>query len=282
MAVVYEAFKRPENRRVALKILPGSFSADRQAVRRFRREARAARKVHHPGIVTVLESGEVDGHHYIAMEYVEGRPLVIGDQPGEFDLREAVRFLVQAGRALEAIHQQGLVHRDVKPANLLVTDEGQLKLLDFGLARAAHGDKLTNTGDVLGTLVYMSPEQLWAGRRPVDARTDVYSLGVTLYELITGRPPFGADSMSGVIQRIHGEAPTLPRYIVPGLPIDLETICLKAMEKRPEHRYRTMGEFADDLERFLEFEPIRARRLGWLGRLWRSLRRRPAPRLTYA
>ena len=279
MAVVYEAVHRTLDRRVALKVLPASCAGDRQAVLRFRREASAAQRVIHPSIVQVLETGEADGHHYIAMEFVDGRPLKIGDGPAEFHLREAVRLMVQAARALEAAHSLGIVHRDVKPANLLVTWDGKLKLLDFGLARRAEGDTVTHTGDVMGTLVYMSPEQLWAGRRPVDARTDVYSLGVSLYELISGRAPFRADSMNGVIQRIHRDEPTPPRHIVPDLPVDLETVCLKAMEKNPGQRYPGMAEFADDLERFLSYKPILARRPGWFARFFSGLRRGRAPRV---
>jgi tetratricopeptide (TPR) repeat protein/tRNA A-37 threonylcarbamoyl transferase component Bud32 len=263
MGVVYEAEQLSLGRRVALKVLPSAAALDARQSQRFQNEARAAAQLQHPHIVPVLAVGCEAGVHYYAMQFIDGHSLaeLIATAPtlGPQHVRAAARLLVQAAEALEHAHQCGVVHRDVKPANLLVDGTGRLWVTDFGLARV--GDSgLTATGDVLGTLRYMSPEQALANRALLDHRTDVYSLGATAYELLTLRSPFAESDREELLRRIALDEPRRPRRVNPTVPRDLETVVLKAMEKNPADRYGSAQELADDLRRFLGGEAVRARR----------------------
>jgi serine/threonine protein kinase/Flp pilus assembly protein TadD len=310
MGVVYEAVQISLGRRVALKVLPFAAALDAKQLQRFKNEAHAAAQLQHPNIVPVYAVGCERGVHYYAMQFIEGWTLaaligVMGHlarpeattaphvQPGPSDpserptqnlaavstehaardpahFRLAASLGVQAAEALEHAHQLGVVHRDIKPANLLLDGQAKLWVTDFGLARLNGDPGLTLTGDLLGTVRYMSPEQTEGKHTALDHRTDVYSLGVTLYELLTLRPAFEGHERQEVLRQILAEEPTPPRGLNAGIPADLETIVLKALEKSPSDRYATAGELADDLRRFLEDAPIRARRptLGQRLRRW--------------
>ena len=267
MGVVYEAVQRSLNRRVALKVLPSTSADDPRKVKRFLVEAQAAACLQHPHIVPVHLVGSVDGLHYFAMPFIEGRTLAgliaaarCADGVGRAfaSPRMAAELGRQAALALHYAHEQGVIHRDIKPSNLLIDDSGWLWVSDFGLARIAGQADLTVSGAVLGTLRYMSPEQAF-GARLVDHRTDVYSLGVTLYELITRRPAFVGDDRLEMLRRIAEEEPPALRVLDPAIPRDLETIVGKAMAKDPGERYATALELADDLGRFFQNRPILAR-----------------------
>jgi DNA-binding beta-propeller fold protein YncE len=276
MGVVYEAEQASMGRSVALKVLHPGVTSSLRAVRRFQREARAAGRLRHAHIVPVFGMGEERGVWYYAMELVAGRPLrQAGEEPGRrpyYD-RLAARFAGVAD-GLQAAHDAGVVHRDVKPSNLLLDGDGNLRLTDFGLARVrGDGPTMTMAGDLVGTPAYMSPEQAGGDGEEVDGRTDVYSLGASLYEALTLRPPYRGASPVEVAAAVTSRDPTAPRRLDPRIPRDLETIVLKAMEREPARRYPSAGDLADDLRRFAEGRTIRARRIGVAGRLWRLSRR---------
>ena len=304
MGVVYAAVHSTLRKRVALKCLPDSWANAGDEVReRFFREARTAASLHHTNIVPVFDIGEDRGVPYFAMQLVDGRGLdaVINDlrQPGRSKLppeaerfedagrgersRDATRTLcrwaadlgAQGAEALDHAHQRGIIHRDVKPSNLMIDRQGNLWITDLGLARGVNDPALTQTGALLGTPRYMSPEQAAGPVDSIDRRTDVYSLGVTLYELITGERAFESETTAGLIQKIALEEPVRPRRHAPSIPADLETVILKAMAKRPRDRYASAGELATDLRRFLRGEPVLARPVGPLGRTIRWCRRNP-------
>ena len=271
MGVVYEAEQVSLGRRVALKVLPFAGAIDPKQLARFQFEAQAAAALHHPHIVPVFAVGRERGLHFYAMQYIEGRSLAdrsaegdgagLPPDPGSPRPLAAARLAIQAAEAIEHAHSLGFLHRDLKPANLLVDDRGHLWIADFGLARLRQGGAgLTATGDLLGTLRYMSPEQANGGRVVLDPRADVYSLGATLYELLTNRPAFDGFDRRDLLRRIAEENPPPPRRSDPSIPRDLETIVLKAMEKEPAGRYASAGAMADDLRRFLGDRPILARR----------------------
>jgi serine/threonine protein kinase/Flp pilus assembly protein TadD len=308
MGVVYEAEQLSLGRRVALKVLPFAATLDPRQFQRFRNEARAAAHLHHTNIVPVFGTGCERGVHFYAMQFIDGLTLaeVIrglrpeppgGGGPGVAPLpdtlavaglstdrsarrpeffRTVARLGLQAAEALEYAHQEGIVHRDVKPANLLVDAKGNLWVTDFGLARLQSDTGLTVSGDLVGTLRYMSPEQASGSPAAVDHRTDVYSLGATLYELLTLSPAFDGRDRQDLLRRITSEEPRPPRRLDPAVPAELQVIVLKALEKKADARYATAGALADDLRRFLEHKPIRARRPSRLerARKW-AARHRP-------
>jgi WD40 repeat protein len=264
MGIVYEAEQLSLGRRVALKVLPLAAALDERQLQRFKQEAQAAAHLHHPNIVPVYGIGCVGGVHYYAMQFIDGQTLAERIEQARstsrpVDLRQATGWARQAAEALEHAHQTGVIHRDVKPANLMIDNRGELWVTDFGLAHFQSSPGMTRSGDLLGTLRYMSPEQALGGRRPIDHRTDVYSLGATLYELLTLRPALSGDDRQELLRQILSEEPRPPRRRNPAIPVDLEVIVGKAMAKDSDERYATAGELADDLQRFLDDQPIRAR-----------------------
>ena len=258
MAEVYLAHDQLLDRRVALKVLFPEFARDPAFVQRFRREAQAAANLNHPNIVAVFDWGEEDGTYFIVMEYVEGRSVreaIQSDGPLYPNL--AADLASDIAGALGFAHRSGVVHRDVKPGNILLTPQGQVKVTDFGIARAAGtSEGLTQTGSVMGTATYFSPEQ--AQGLPVDARSDVYSLGIVLYEMVCGVPPFSGESPISVAYKHVREEPPKPTVVNPDVPVALENIILTAMAKTPDSRYASADDMRADLARFRRGEQTSA------------------------
>jgi serine/threonine protein kinase/WD40 repeat protein/Tfp pilus assembly protein PilF len=340
MGVVYEAVQESLGRHVALKVLSAHGLLPPTHLERFRREARAAARLHHTNIVPVHGVGEHDGVHYYAMQFIQGQgldevlkevkrlrsrkdPASAGSRPREPSgagparqagpthappvgpacragpgparqagptsgsasgteltsqpeaqyFRSVARMGMQVAAGLDYAHKQGILHRDIKPSNLLLDARGTVWITDFGLAKAEGTDELTHTGDIVGTLRYMAPEHLQSSSDP---RSDVYGLGITLYELLTLRPAFEDSSRARLIERVRHDDPPPPRKVDRSIPRDLETIVLKAIAKEPGRRYQTAGEMGEDLGRFLAGEPVRARRVGVGERGVKWVRRRPA------
>jgi eukaryotic-like serine/threonine-protein kinase len=258
MAQVYRALDRQLERPVALKVLFPELSVDRTFVERFRREAQAAANLSHPNIVPVFDWGEDDSTYFIVMEYVEGRPLsaVLRDSR-PIPPRQIAMIGAGVAAALAFAHRHGVVHRDVKPGNVLITPDGDVKVTDFGIARAMNTEEsLTQTGAVMGTAAYFSPEQ--AEGKGVDSRSDIYSLGVVLYEMAVGRPPFTGDSPVAVASKHVRDLPVLPREANPSVPPALEAVVMKAMAKNPDDRYGSAEELRADLLRFADGRPVEA------------------------
>jgi serine/threonine protein kinase len=309
MGVVYEVEQVSLRRRVALKVLPLAAALDPRQLQRFKNEALAAAHLRHEHIVPVHAVGEERGVHYYAMQFVEGfslaaliaelkregqgkkhtpppSPRLDATSPAALSTersqgsRRYYAWVASLGRqaalALEHAHSVGIVHRDVKPANLLLDPSGHLWVTDFGLAQMAGDAGLTVTGELLGTLRYASPEQVLARRGVVDHRSDVYSLGATLYELLTLRPLFDGRDRNELLRQIADEEPRPPRSVHAAVPLELETVVLKALRKEPAERYATARELADDLQRFADHLPVLARRPTPTERLWKFARRHPA------
>ena len=274
MGVVYKAVQPKVGRTVALKtILSGQFATPEE-IDRFFMEAEAAAALDHSGIVPVYEAGECDGRHYFSMAFVEGESLAdrIREQP--LPNREAARILIQVAEAVQYAHEHGVVHRDLKPANILIDRDGRPRITDFGLAKNVHADRgLTASGEVLGTPSYMSPEQAGGVNEQIGPATDIYALGAVLYALLTGRPPFQAPSVLQTLAQVLGQEPVPPRSLNQQIDRDLDTICLKALEKDIARRYPSAASFAAELERYLRGEPIVARPIGRVERAWRWSRR---------
>ena len=335
MGVVYRALQLSLNRRVALKVLRGSFTLAPGSVERFKREAAAAARLHHTHIVPVYATGTVEDQHYYAMELIDGcsldrvleqirtaqstpelkvPPLAFSHEAENEDLEQTVvdhsvpeqtsvsslssshsswstasgstggrryfdavaRLIADVADALEYAHGQGVVHRDIKPANLILSNANRVYVTDFGLARLQEADGLTATGGVMGSPHYMSPEQVTPNSPELDHRTDIYSLGVTLYEMLALKSPFKGASKELVLNHILTKEPVRPRRVDRHIPQDLETICLKAMDKRPDRRYQTAREFADDLRRYVNRFTIAARRVSLGERAFRWSQRHPS------
>jgi serine/threonine-protein kinase len=258
MAEVYRAHDRLLDRPVALKVLFPELSVDRSFVERFRREAQAAANLSDPNIVPVFDWGEDTGTYFIVMEFIDGRPLSsILKTAGPLSAERSADVGAHVAAALGYAHKHGVIHRDVKPGNVLITDEGRVKVTDFGIARAINTEEsLTQTGAVMGTATYFSPEQ--AEGIGVDARSDIYSLGVVLFEMVTGRPPFLGDTPVAVASKHVRDHPPAPRELNPSIPPTFEAIILKAMAKDPDHRYATAEELRSDLLRFNEGRSVAA------------------------
>ena len=277
MGVVYRATQTSLNRSVALKVLVGGAYAGIEEQARFRGEAETAARLQHPNIVQVHEVGECGGRLYLSMEYLSGGSLADRLQLSLPSPREAAQLVATLAGAVHFAHREGVIHRDLKPANVLLTPEGIPKITDFGLAKRVQADApQTRTGDILGTPSYMAPEQASGVTKQVGPACDVYALGAILYEMLTGRPPHrGPDPVETILLVLSTE-PLPPRRLSPGTPRDLETICLKCLQKRPRDRYESAADLADDLGRFLADRPILARRPSPWGRLRMWVRRRPA------
>jgi tRNA A-37 threonylcarbamoyl transferase component Bud32 len=277
MGVVYKARQLDLERIVALKMILSSRLASADEVRRFHQEARAAAGLRHPNIVGIHEVGQVHGQHYFTMDFVSGRSLAKLIEAGPLDPDRAARLMATVARAVHYLHGHGVVHRDLKPSNILLDDEGEPLVTDFGLAKVFQDDKdRTQTGAILGTPSYMAPEQARGQSAEISPRTDVYSLGAVLYELLTGRPPFREENqLSTILQVLEGE-PTLPHRINSRIPLELERIVVRAIEKIPANRYDSAAALADDLERYLRHEPLETRPIGLRQRLRRFTRRQPA------
>ncbi len=276
MGVVYLA-RHPElNRHVAIKMILASHLASDEQVRRFRAEARAAAALAHPNVVQIYDVGEVEGQHFFAMQYVPGSSLaqrLATDRPSPED---GAQLVATIARAVQHLHQNNIVHRDLKPGNVLLNSAGEPYVTDFGLAKMLVGDDLqTATGVITGTPSYMSPEQA-TGRQDVGPGSDVYSLGVILYEILTGKPPFREDNPLDTLVQVIEREPRLPRQLNPRVPRELECICLKCLEKSPQDRYTSAGELANDLERYLAGELVEAQPPSVRMRVWRWARREPA------
>jgi beta-lactam-binding protein with PASTA domain/tRNA A-37 threonylcarbamoyl transferase component Bud32 len=255
MAEVYLAHDQLLNRPVAMKALFPEYAREPSFVERFRREAQAAANLNHPNIVAIYDWGQEDGTYFIVMEYVEGRSLRdLMRSEGPIDPSQAAEITAEIASALAFAHRNGVVHRDVKPGNVLLTRSGTVKVTDFGIARAGASDGLTQTGSVMGTATYFSPEQ--AQGLPVDGRSDVYALGVVLYEMVTGVAPFTADSPVSVAYKHVREEPMLPSERNPDVPPDLEQIIMTALAKLPEHRYQTADDMRADILRFRRGRPV--------------------------
>jgi beta-lactam-binding protein with PASTA domain/predicted Ser/Thr protein kinase len=249
MADVFRGFDSVLHRTVAIKMLNARFASDGSFVDRFRREAQAAARLNHPNIVGVFDHGADDGTQYIVMEFIEGRTLAdaleAGRRPTPMQAAEVAQHICEA---LEAAHAQGVIHRDIKPANVMVTRDGTVKVMDFGIARLVSGPETApQTSAVLGTAAYLSPEQAQGQR--VDTRTDIYSLGTVLYEMLTGRPPFGGESPVAIAYKQVNEPPVPPSQLSPDVPQGLDAVVMRALAKNPANRYQSAREFADDLER---------------------------------
>ena len=273
MGVVFKARDRSLNRVVAIKmILPGALPGPSE-LQRFHSEAEAAAKLHHSNIVSVHRVGVIDGRPFYSMDYIEGPSLAQRLAQGPLPGRLAARYLASVARAIHYAHLQGILHRDLKPGNILLDAADQPHVADFGLAKQLHTDTgQTRTGAVLGTPSYMAPEQA-AGRKDIGPACDVYGLGAMLYELLTGRPPFKAETPLETLMQVIEREAAPPRLLNPSIDRDLETICLKCLAKNTKDRYATAEELAEDLERYLNREAIRARSFNVMARLARTLER---------
>lgn len=295
MGVVYQARQESPSRMVALKLMLFGANAAPELIKRFQLEASAVAALKHPNIVNIFEVGMRDGEYFIAMEYIEGANLSVLARTRALTPRQTAQHLQTVSRAIDYAHERGILHRDLKPSNVIIGPDDQPRVTDFGLAKRLSsppsadtsfaermrggpledGESLTVSGQILGSPGFMPPEQARGARGKVDRRSDVYSLGAMLYHLLTGRPPFGGGSVSETLRQVESQEPIAPRLLNPGIPVDLETISLKCLEKDPSRRYQTARELAEELDRFLRGQPLLARPVGRLGKLQRWGRRNP-------
>src|SRR3989454_4574287 len=275
--VVFRARQKSLNRIVALKVIGLGHWATEAHLKRFRLEAEAAARLEHPGIVPIHEVGEREGQCYFSMKFVEGGQLDEVVRRTPMSIRQAVELIAKVTRTVHYAHEHGILHRDIKPGNILLDAKGEPHLTDFGLARLVESEStVTHTLEVLGTPSYMAPEQAVGNNAVVSSATDVYGLGAVLYQLLTGQPPFAGGTTYETIKLLLDAEPRQPRLLNPKIDRDLNTICLKCLEKDPKRRYASALALAEDLERWLKHKPIRARRTGLVirGRKW--VRRNPS------
>jgi len=281
--VVYRAHQKSLNRTVALKMISLGSWATEAHLKRFRREAEAAASLEHSGIVPIYEVGERDGCCYFSMRFVEGGQLdqVMKREP--ISLREATELIAKVARTVHYAHEHGIVHRDIKPGNILVDAKGEPLLTDFGLARLVEAEStVTRTKEVMGTPSYMAPEQAVGNNAAVSSATDVYGLGAVLYQLLTGHPPFAGGTTFETIKLVLDTEPQQPRLWNRKIDRELSTICLKCLEKDPKRRYASALALAEDLEHWLKHEPIRAKRSGFFTHARKWIRRNPTSALLVA
>ena len=274
--VVYRAHQKSLNRTVALKVIGLGCWATEAHVKRFRREAEAAASLDHPRIVPIYEVGERDGQCYFSMQFVEGGQLdeVVSRRP--MSIRQAAELIAKVARTVHYAHEHGILHRDIKPGNILLDANGEPHLTDFGLARLVESEStITQTMEVLGTPSYMAPEQAVGNNAAVSSVTDVYGIGAVFYQLLTGHPPFAGGTTYQTIKLLLDTEPRQPRLWNRKIDRDLSTICLKCLEKDPKRRYSSALALAEDLERWLKYEPITARRIGLVARGKKWVRRNP-------
>jgi WD40 repeat protein/serine/threonine protein kinase len=277
MGVVFKARQQSLGRLVAVKTLAGSRWGQPGCLTRLRQEAQALSRINHRHVVQVIDIVETSDAVSLVLEYVDGENLSRRQNGAPLPSQEAARLALNLARTLAAVHAEGLLHRDIKPANVLISRNGDIKISDFGLAKeAGTTDGLTVTGDVLGSPGYMAPEQAEGRTADVDVRTDLYALGATLYEMLTGRRPFVGGSVVETLDQVRHHEPVAPRLLNPGVPADLETICLKCLEKDRARRFTSADELAGELERYLRGEPIRSRPISASDRALRWCWRRPA------
>ena len=277
MGVVYEARQKGLDRSVAVKMILASHLASPELVRRFQAEAKAAARLRHANIVHIHDVGQLHGQDFFVMEYIEGQSLAQRIARGPIDLTTALRLIATVARAVEHLHQQGIIHRDLKPSNILLDAGGQPYVSDFGLAKVfVAGSEMTATGVIAGTPSYMAPEQASGRRAEIGPATDVYSLGTILYELLTGVPPFRAESPLDTLMEVLSSDPALPRSLNGHIPRGLELICLKCLAKEPRERYASAAALADDLDRFARGEVLQVRPPTPAQRFWSWTRRQPA------
>lgn len=277
MGIVFKARQLGVNRLVALKVLAGGAASGHEFVHRFHNEAAAAARLDHPHIVPVYEFGEHESAHFLAMQFMEGGTLQQHFAKNRATPREAGQVMQAVARAVEHAHARGVLHRDLKPGNVLLDSNDGPRVGDFGLARVVEDESsLTLSRAVLGTAAYMAPEIAVGGAACATTASDVYGLGAILYELLTGQPPFSGASLPALLQKLAVEEPIAPRRLNPSVPRDLETICLTCLEKDPGQRYSSASEVADELGRFLADEPIKACPISSAERLWRWAKRKPA------
>ena len=286
MGVVYRARQISLDRDVAVKVLSLAALAGPEAVHRFRTEAVTAGSLQHPNIVAVHEVGLAEGLDYLVMDYVAGPTLADLTRHGPLPARRAAQYLRTIAEAVHFAHERGILHRDLKPSNVLIDADDQPRVTDFGLAKRLPGNsevrspksemEVTLSGQVLGSPAFIPPEQASGQRGRVGRRSDVYALGAVLYQLLTGRPPFVGEALADTLHQVLNEEPLRPGLLNPTVAGELETLCLKCLEKDPDRRYPTAQALAEELGRWLENRPILARRLGRAGRIWRWCRREPA------
>lgn len=276
MGVVLEARQISLNRPVALKIIRAGELAGPIELRRFREEAQTAASLQHPNIVAIHEVGEHDGLPFYSMDYVAGKNLAQFVRDNPLPALRAAAYLMAIAAAVQHAHSRGVLHRDLKPSNVLIDANDQPRVTDFGLAKHLASDaSLTLTGQIIGSPSFMPPEQASGNRKDVGPASDIYSLGALLYHLLTARPPFVAESVPATLRLAAESEPASPRLLIPSVPQDLETICLKCLQKEPSRRYVTAQELADDLGRFLRGEPVHARPVAPMEKIWRWCRRNP-------
>src|SRR5213082_2860734 len=274
--VVFRARQKSLNRTVALKVISLGQWASKAHLKRFRREAEAAASLDHPSIVPIYEVGERDGSCYFSMKFVEGGQLDEVSRRRPMSIRHAAELIAKVARTVHYAHEHGILHRDIKPGNILLDDKGEPHLTDFGLARLVEAEStITRTLEVLGTPSYMAPEQAAGNNTQLTSATDVYGLGAVFYQLLTGQPPFAGGTTYETIKLLLDTEPRQPRLLNPKIDRDLSTICLKCLEKDPKRRYSSALALAEDLERWLKHEPIQARRTGILSRGKKWVRRNP-------